>query len=145
MQRILKIFQQSSSGGDSLEEQLANSGAPEIAIYLRTSLRASFRRKPLTRAFRADLHEQIRIAATGFVWTMVFFSSIESSGPLLNGRTLKCTVKRCFNSIWRPKGGGSREPLEPPLPTGLNYHLHLSDTWTFHSCPVSLQLSDSLN
>ena len=40
MQRILKICQQSSSGSDLLEEQLVNSGAPEIAIYLRTYLRA---------------------------------------------------------------------------------------------------------
>ena len=37
MQRILKICQQSSSGGDLLEEELVNSGASEIAIYLRTS------------------------------------------------------------------------------------------------------------
>ena len=67
MQRIVKICQQSSSGGDSLEEQLVNSGAPEIAIYLRTYLHASFHRsgENRIRAFRADLHEQI--AATKFV------------------------------------------------------------------------------
>ena len=41
---VLKLCQQSSSGGDSLEEQLVNSGAPEIAIYLCTYLRASFHR-----------------------------------------------------------------------------------------------------
>ena len=89
MQRILNICQQSSSGSDLLEEQLVNSGAPEIVIYLHTSLRAFFRRKLLTRTFRADLHEQICIAATRFVWTMVILSNIEASGPLLNGRTLK--------------------------------------------------------
>ena len=49
MQRILKICQQSVSGGDSLEEPLVNSGAPEIVVS----------------------------------------SSIEATGPLLNGRTIK--------------------------------------------------------
>ena len=72
-------------------------------------------RKPLTRAFRADLHEQIRIAATRFVWTMVILNSIEDSGSLLNSRT----VKRCLKSCWRPKGGVRANALEPSLPTGL--------------------------
>ena len=78
-QRILKICQKSSSGGDSLEEELVNSGA--------LNLRVSF--KPLTRVFCADLHKQTRIATTKFVWTVVILSCIEASEPLLNGRTLK--------------------------------------------------------
>ena len=88
MQRTQKICQQSSSGGDILEEKLVNSGAPEIAIYLRTYLRASFHRSggSRVRAFHADRHEQI--AASRFVWTMVILSSIDVSGPLLNSRTL---------------------------------------------------------
>ena len=112
MQRILKMCQQSSSGGDLLEEQLVNSGAPEIVIYLRTSLRASFRRKSLTRAFRADLHEQICIATTRFVWKVVILSNIEASGLLLNSRTLKMhSYKRCF--LEAKRGGSSELPRTP--------------------------------
>ena len=91
MQRTLKICQQSSSGGDSLE-QLVKSVSPEIAIYLRTYLRASLHSsgvKPLRARSAPILHEQTRIAATRFVWKMVILSSIEASRPLLNGRTFK--------------------------------------------------------
>ena len=55
MQKILKICRQSSSGGDILEEQPVNSGAPDIAIHLRTYVRASFHRSGVRRAFRADM------------------------------------------------------------------------------------------
>ena len=90
MQRILKICQPSSSGGDLLEEELVKSGAPEIAIFIYTRIGiiriilSLQQRKPLMRMFCA-VHEQI--AATRFVWTIVILSSIEASGPLLNSRT----------------------------------------------------------
>ena len=92
MQRILKICQQSSSRGDLLEEELVNSGASEIAIYLRTYLRASFHRSSVNRLrARSALISMNKplIAETRFVWAMVILSSIKASGPLLNGRTLK--------------------------------------------------------
>ena len=79
-----KICQQSSSGGDSLEEQLVNSEAPEIAIYLRmhifTRVLSTQLRKALTytSAFRADLYERTRIGSTRFVWTVVILCSIEA-------------------------------------------------------------------
>ena len=80
MQRILKICQQSSSGSDLLEE-LVNSGAPEIAIYLRMYLHASsFSAAAKTVYARSALISMSKyVAATTFVWTMVILSSIEAS------------------------------------------------------------------
>ena len=69
-----------------------NSRAPEIAIYLRTYLRASFHRSgvnSLRERSALVLHEQTRIAATRLVLTAVILNSIEASGPISNGRALK--------------------------------------------------------
>ena len=82
-----------AGGVTSLEGQLVTSRAPEIAIYLRTYLRASFHRSGVN-SLRAHsalvLREQTaRIAATRLVWTVVILNSSETSGPLSNGRALK--------------------------------------------------------
>ena len=94
-----------------------NSRASEIAIYLCTYLRASFQRKALMHAFHTHLlvlYEQTEnIAATKLAWTVVMFNGSEASGPLTN-----CRARRCIKSFGGQKGG-SLEPLEPPLPTGL--------------------------
>ena len=47
--------------------------------------------------------------ATRFVWTVVILNSPEASGPFSNGRALKMEAKR----------GVGANPLEPPLPMGL--------------------------
>ena len=44
----------------------------------------------------------------------MILSSIEATGPLLNIGHLKCTVKQCLKSFWRPKGGFKRTPSNPP-------------------------------
>ena len=69
-----------------------NSRAPELAIYLRTYLRASFHRccVNIVRARSAlILHARTRIAVTKLVWTLVILDRSETRGPLSNSRTLK--------------------------------------------------------
>ena len=103
----------------SLVTQLVNSRAPEIAIYLRTYLRTSFRRKTTyARVSYWSLHEQTRIAATRLVLTAVILNSIEDSGPISNGRTHKM-----YSEAVHVKSFGRANPLEPPLPTGLYWIL----------------------
>ena len=77
---------------------MVNSQAPEIAIYLRTYLRASFHRSGVNRLFAHArstlvLHEQ-HIAATKLVWTAVILNGSEASGPLTSGRAL--IIGRCI-------------------------------------------------
>ena len=90
---------------------------PELAIYLRTYSRASFRRRGVN-SFRARsaliLHEQTRIAVTRLVWTAVILDTaarLEDHFQTV-GR-LKYTVKRC-KIFWRSKGGFERTPSNPP-------------------------------
>ena len=94
----------------SLEGELVNSRAPEIAIYLRTYLRASFQRKALLlTAFRIQLvvlYEQTEnIAATKIAWTVVF-NGREASGPLIQ-------IVWLGGVFWRPKGGSTEPPRTP--------------------------------
>ena len=63
------------------------------------------------------LREQICIAATRFVWTAVILDSTEASGPFSNGRALKM-LTLYIKSFGGQKGVQSN-PLEPPLPMGL--------------------------
>ena len=84
-------------GGESLE-QLVNSRAPELAIYLCTYLRASFHR-----------------SGVNCLFALVFSSCIGH---------LNCIAGRCIKSF-EDKGGAGRvraNPLEPlpPLPMGLS-------------------------
>ena len=54
-EKVLRLAEQQVHGVTSLEGELVNSRMPEIAIYLRMYLRASFHRsgvQKLTRAFR---------------------------------------------------------------------------------------------
>ena len=81
---------------------MVNSRAPEIAIYLRTYLRASFQRKALMHYEQTEY-----IAATKFAWIVVFNGS-EASEPLTNGR-----ARRCIKSL-KAKRGVRANPLEPP-------------------------------
>ena len=76
----------------SLGRQLVNSRTPEIAIYLRTYLRASFHRRGVNNLRERSalvLLERTRIAATTIALTAVILNSIEASGPISNGRALK--------------------------------------------------------
>ena len=63
-------------GSESLEGQLVNSQAPEIAIYLRTYLHASFHCSSLF------VHSKQTgcIAANKFIWTVMILNGSEVSG-----------------------------------------------------------------
>ena len=106
--------------GDSLEGQLVNSRAPEIAIYLRTYLRAFIAAAYTAYArFSASLHPLVLheqtgcIAATKLVWTAVILNGSEASGPLTNSRA-QCIARRCIH-ISEVK----REVRAIPPPSGL--------------------------
>ena len=76
-----------AGGVRSLEEQIVNSRAPEIMIYLRTYLRASFHWCSINSLHACStlvLYEQARIAATRLVWAARL--SIATSGTLSNGK-----------------------------------------------------------
>ena len=81
-----------AGGVTSLEGQLMNSQAPEIAVYLHMYLPASFHRSGINSLCARSalvLHEQTHIAATILVWTAVILNNSETSGPLSNCRALK--------------------------------------------------------
>ena len=97
-------------GGESLE-QLVNSRAPELAIYLRTYLRASFHRSGVNRLFAP-----------------VFSSCIGH---------LNCIAGRCIKSF-EDKGGcgeGSSKPSRTPPPTA--YGPVFMDLYRFSLATVS--------
>ena len=97
------------SGVTSIEGQLVNSRALDIAIYLRTYLRANSLRAC------ARLWSSTRIAATRLAWTTVILNSSETtSGPLSNGRALKISVYKIS------KRGVRANLLEPPPTYGLD-------------------------
>ena len=97
----------------------------ELAIYLRTLLRASFRRSGVNRlCARSALvsHEQTRISPCTLVWTAVILNNSETSGSLSNGRILKmCSLELYIKSF---KRGVRSNTLEPPLPTAWKAYTH---------------------
>ena len=107
-----------AGGVTSLGRQLVNSRAPEIAIYLRTYLRA-FIAAAYTAYARFSLHPLVLheqtgcIAATKLVWTAVILNGSEASGPLTNSRA-QCIARRCIH-ISEVK----REVRAIPPPSGL--------------------------
>ena len=109
---------QNSRWGD-ITRQLSSTWTSDLFMHAFTRVLSSQWRKTLMHMFHADLHEQTRIAATRFVLTMVILSSIEASGPVLNGRTLKMHSWAVFKIFLEAKRGVWVNPLEPPLPTDL--------------------------
>ena len=84
-----------AGGVRSLEEQIVNSRAPEIMIYLRTYLRASFHWCSINSLHACStlvLYEQARIAATRLVWA----ARLSIATRLVEHfQMVKCTVKQC--------------------------------------------------
>ena len=80
-----------AGGVRSLEEQVVNSRAPKITIYLCTYLHAPFQRCSVNSLHARStlvLYERACIAATRLVWTAVILSSSETSNKNKNKFTV---------------------------------------------------------
>ena len=103
----------------SLGRQQVNSRAPELEIYFRTYLRASFHRRGVS-CFHSRstlvLHKQTRIATNRLVWTAVILNCSETSRPLSNVRTLRMyshAVTCVYTIHWRSKGWFAQTASNP--------------------------------